>query len=149
MEIKNLFEINLTITQKKQYLNLLNQLTTVFKSDEEKNKMIKNFDIKIKQINNYSNIFVLLDGDNIIGSITVLIEPKIIHNFSIYGHIEDVVIDSNYRGYKLGNKLLDYAINFCKNKSCYKIILNCKKELINFYKKNGFNEKDIQMTYYL
>jgi glucosamine-phosphate N-acetyltransferase len=146
MEIKKLSEITLTITQKNQYLNLLNQLTTVFKDDEEKNKMINDFDIKIKQINNH--IFILLDGDNIIGSISVLLESKIIHNFGICGHIEDVVIDSNYRGYKLGNKLLNHAINFCKNKSCYKIILNCKKELINFYKKNGFNEKDIQMTYY-
>lgn len=83
-----------------------------------------------------------------IGSITLLIEPKFIHGIKNVGHIEDVIIDNNYRNLKLGKLLIDYFIHQCKKLDCYKIILNCKKELITHYKKYNFDNKNIEISLY-
>ena len=49
-------------------------------------------------------IFVIenKDTNHIIGTLTILIEQKVIHNMGKVGHIEDVVIDNKYRGRGLG-----------------------------------------------
>jgi hypothetical protein len=38
-------------------------------------------------------------------------------------------------------------VNLAKNK-CYKVILDCKEDLHDFYSKNGFNKNRIQMAKY-
>ena len=38
--------------------------------------------------------------------------------------------------------------NICKYNNCYKIILDCNSHLEGFYQKNGFENKNIQMSYY-
>ena len=45
-----------------------------------------------------------LDGE-IVGSATLLIESKFIHDGDLVGHIEDVVVDKEYQGQKLGEKI--------------------------------------------
>ena len=39
--------------------------------------------------------------------------------------------------------LLQLATN-----TCYKVILDCKEELVDFYSKNGFNKNGNQMSKY-
>ena len=65
------------------------------------------------------------------------------------GHIEDVVVDLTYRTYGIGSLLINKAIEIAKEYNCYKITLDCAEKNVNFYKKNGFNQKDIQMIMYL
>ena len=43
----------------------------------------------------------------------------------------------------------DTAIQLCKDKSCYKISLNCNESSKNFYRKNGFIENEYQMVYFI
>ena len=52
------------------------------------------------------------NSKKIVGSITVLIEEKLIHNFGKVAHIEDVVVDESMRGFGLGKKLLEIAESF-------------------------------------
>ena len=131
----------------KDYLFLLSQLTCVdYESLNKEN--IENF---INSLNNNHLIYLLKDSKNsnkIIGSITIIIEHKIIHGFSKVGHIEDVVVDSNYRGQKLGQKLINYAVGLCKDNDCYKVILDCSNENIKFYEKCGFELKGNEMSLY-
>ena len=131
----------------KDYLFLLSQLTCVdYESLNKEN--IENF---INNLNNNHLIYLLKDSKNInkiIGSITIIIEHKIIHGFSKVGHIEDVVVDSNYRGQKLGQKLINYAVGLCKDNDCYKVILDCSNENIKFYEKCGFELKGNEMSLY-
>ena len=47
-------------------------------------------------------IFVALDGDRIVGTCTLLIESKFIHDGGIVGHIEDVSVDAKYQGTGVG-----------------------------------------------
>lgn len=99
----------------------------------------------INSLNDNHKIFVLYDveADHVIGSGTLLIEPKIIHNMSRVGHIEDIVIDTKYRGIGLGKFLVQFLTRFAKARGCYKIILNCADHNINFYEKSGFIRKGL------
>lgn len=99
----------------------------------------------ISSLNDNHTIFIYEKEGTIIGSITCLIEQKFIHDFGRVAHIEDVVVHKDYLGSGIAKQLIEHACSFAKNKSCYKIILNCNENLIDFYKKQGFSIKDIQM----
>lgn len=73
---------------------LLSQLTTV---GNPESSLIDN--------NIYNNIYLACIDNIIVGTITLLIENKIIHNGSKVGHVEDVVIDSNHRKLGIGKLL--------------------------------------------
>ena len=128
----------------KKYFDLLSQLTSADNVD------FKDWERRIQEIkkNPYHHIFVIEDKGKIIGSATLLIEIKIIRKLSKIGHIEDVVISNKYRGKGLARELINHCINFSKNKNCYKLILNCNKDLADFYRKFGFENKNIQMSIY-
>ena len=94
-------------------------------------------------------IFVEIDEKNKIkGAITILLEQKIIHNGGYVCHIEDLVVDKEYRGQNIGKKLVQYAIQHAKDHNCYKTILNCDVDLEPFYGSLGFEAKNLQMSLY-
>ncbi|MGB0856018.1 MAG: GNAT family N-acetyltransferase [Nitrosopumilus sp.] len=78
-----------------------------------------------------------LDG-KIVGSTTLLIESKFIHNGGLVGHIEDVVVDKNFQGMKIGEKIMRYLLKVAENRGCYKTILDCTNDVKPFYEKIGF-----------
>jgi len=88
--------------------------------------------------NKYHNIYVYIEDGKPIGMITLLIEQKLIHGGKCVAHIEDLVVDKEYSGLGIATKLLTYLINIAKINNCYKIILDCKRELFPFYEKVGF-----------
>ena len=51
------------------------------------------------------------------------------------------------RGYGLGKKLLETAKSECDG--CYKIILDCSNENVDFYKKCGYEWKGNEMALYI
>jgi glucosamine-phosphate N-acetyltransferase len=131
----------------KQYLHLLQQLTTI-----EPDKITKDdFDSFIDNLNNNHVIFVIehQETNTIIGSATLLVEHKIIHNMGIVCHIEDVVIDNKFRGENLGKRLINELIRISKELNCYKIILDCAKHNVPFYEKCGFKENGVEMSLYM
>lgn len=80
-----------------------------------------------------------LDG-KIVGAATLLLESKFIHEGGIVGHIEDVVVNKNHQGQKIGEKIIKYLLEQAKNKGCYKTILDCVDDLKPFYEKLGFKQ---------
>jgi glucosamine-phosphate N-acetyltransferase len=94
----------------------------------------------------FYTIFVAVKEDNqLIGSITILIEQKFIHNGGKVGHIEDVVTRKEYEGMGIGKALVLKALDFAKENTCYKVILDCSKSNVEFYKKIGFKEHEVSM----
>ena len=116
---------------KDSYLELLSELTEVSKLDT----------------------YVFLEnppftGFKIVGSGTIIIEPKIIHGGKNVGHIEDVVVKNSYRGFNVSQDILDLLKIEAGEKDCYKVILDCNEEIQRVYIKSGFEEKGIQMALY-
>lgn len=128
-----------------QYLNLLEQLTTVNKHLISKNDFID----FVQSLNQYHRVLVLKDNEKIVGTITLLIEKKLIHNCGRVAHIEDVVVHKDYRGQNLGKLLIQKALNISREFNCYKVILDCDQKNIKFYEKCGFSNKGAFMTIYL
>jgi len=74
----------------------------------------------------------------IVGSTTLLIESKFIHNGGLVGHIEDVVVNKDFQGKKIGEKIMKYLLKVSKDRGCYKTILDCTDDVTPFYEKLGF-----------
>lgn len=102
-------------------------------------------------LQNNSHTMVLVNSDKIIGIATIIIEQKLIHNYKMVGHIEDVIVHKDYRGNGYGKILINNLVNFAKTTypHIYKIILDCNSDNIGFYKKCGFEQKNKQMSIYL
>lgn len=79
----------------------------------------------------------IIDG-KIVGSTTLLIETKFIHNGGKVGHIEDVVVDKYHQRKGIGEKIIKYLLKYAKDIGCYKTILDCTDEVKPFYEKLGF-----------
>lgn len=105
-------------------------------SNIEKNTANKIFD-KIENNPDHIIVVALIDG-KIVGAATLLLESKFIHDGGIVGHIEDVVVDKNFQGQRIGEKIIRYLLEFAKTKGCYKTILDCVDDVKPFYEKLGF-----------
>lgn len=107
-------------------------------SNIEKSKAKEIFD-KINA--NPDHIIAVAEKDGeIVGSTTLFIESKFIHDGGLVGHIEDVVVDKEYQGQKIGEKIMKYLIEISKKRGCYKTILDCTDEVKPFYEKLGFKQ---------
>jgi len=100
-----------------------------------------------KWFKNDNHMVVAEFDGKIVGSATLHLQQKIIRNGGIAGCIEDVVVREDYRGNNIGSQLIQELIKKAENFGCYKIILSCFPERINFYKKNGFNQESITMRF--
>ncbi len=105
-------------------------------SDIDQNKAEEIFE-KINSNPDHVIVVAELDG-KIVGTTTLLIETKFIHGGGLVGHIEDVVVDKNFQGQKIGEKIMKHLLEFAKNRGCYKTILDCTDDVKPFYEKLGF-----------
>jgi len=80
-----------------------------------------------------------LDG-KIVGSTTLLIEQKFIHDGGRVGHIEDVAVSKDFQGKKIGEKIMKHLLEIAKSRGCYKTILDCTDDVKPFYEKLGFKQ---------
>ena len=88
-------------------------------------------------------------SSKVIGTASCLAERKFIRGGGKAAHIEDVVVDSGYRGLKLGIKLIEALMLAAKEMGCYKVILDCAESNVKFYEKCGLTRKEVQMVRYL
>jgi len=114
-------------------------------SDIDKN-IAKEILKKIKQNPNHI-IHVAEDDNKIVGSTTLLVEQKFIHDGGLVGHIEDVVVRKDYEGKGIGIKLVMSMLERAKEKNCYKTILDCKDDVKQFYERIGFKHESNGMRY--
>ena len=107
-------------------------------SDIDKTKAEEVFE-KINSNPDYIIAVAEIEG-KIVGSTTLLIESKFIHQGGSVGHIEDVSVDKEFQGKKIGEKIMKYLLEVSKNRGCYKTILNCTDDVKRFYEKLGFKQ---------
>jgi glucosamine-phosphate N-acetyltransferase len=128
---------------KNGFLETLDFLRNTGDLDKNKaNEILK----KIKQ-NPDHIIHVAIDNKKIVGSTTLLIEQKFIHDGGLVGHIEDVVVRKDCEGKGIGIKLVTSLLERAKEKNCYKTILDCKDDVKQFYERIGFKRESNCMRY--
>ena len=140
MKIRNLHKNDYYLN----YLDLLSQLSVVNKDNISSNE----FNSFIEELKDNHIIKVIELNNKIVASGTLYIENKIIHNFGKVGHIEDIVININFRGKSLGKQIVQNLIDLSEKNKCYKVILNCNESNINFYERCGFIKKEHEMVKY-
>jgi len=128
----------------KNYFDLLRQLTeapTPSKTDFENqlNNLCKNQRTIVVENN---------ETKTIVGSVSLIFESKFIRNLGTICHIEDFVIDSNYRAKGFGSTFLKMAESLAKFNNCYKMILSAGEKVEGFYEKFGFIKKSSNMQKY-
>ena len=132
----------------KWFCEILSELTSC-ETTEDKFEEIFNKIFKINSVEPQYFIVVWEDIQNwkiaVAGSI--IIEKKFIHDGQCVGHIEDIVVSSNYRWKWLWEHLISILKDIWK-KDCYKIILDCEDEKLWFYSKCWFSKKSVWMAKY-
>lgn len=139
----SIFNIKNYLDRRDEIIFLLSQLTSCPVLDHNR------FNNIINNLNSNHNIYIYIKDNRVVGIITLLIEQKLIHNGACVAHIEDLVVDKDYQKQGIAKKLVNFCLNKLSSDKHYKIILNCSNELKEFYKKLGFEEKNIQMAKYL
>jgi len=132
----------LKVTDFFKYLNLLKQLNNY---NTEYIYTYEKFCDKFNTIKRKGGIILVkeLDGE-IIATGKILIEDKFFDNIA---HIEDIVVDINHRHCGFGKEIVDKLVQLVDPSDCYKIILNAKDDISDFYSKTGFKKVGNEWCY--
>ncbi|KAF6147977.1 hypothetical protein GIB67_024152 [Kingdonia uniflora] len=133
--------------KEKGFIELLKQLSICDSVSD------KEFEARFQELSTYGDdhVICVIEDDRtgkIIATGSVFVEKKFLRNCGKVGHIEDVVVDSEARGLKLGQKIVDFLTDHSRSVGCYKVILDCNAGKKAFYEKCGFKQKEIQMVMY-
>ncbi|MEE8132733.1 MAG: GNAT family N-acetyltransferase [Nitrososphaerales archaeon] len=138
-------EIN-TLDLEKGFFDTLYNLSVVGNISNEIKRGTKLFgDIKSNPL--YKIFVAIKDNKEVIGSITILMEQKFIHNGGRVGHIEDVVTRKGYESKGVGSALVRVALEYAQRMKCYKVILSCSEKNVPFYERIGFKKHETSMRY--
>lgn len=95
-------------------------------------------DVFRKRMRQKIQTYVALMENRIVGTASLIIEPKFINTGGVVGHIEDVAVHQAYQHHGVGGKLVQHLLEVSRAQGCYKVILDCAEEVIPFYEKLGF-----------
>ncbi|KAJ3258711.1 N-acetyltransferase [Boothiomyces macroporosus] len=129
------------------FLKLLSQLTSVGNISES--QFDNQFDWLVNH-NDTQRTLVIENTENnqLVGSGSIIVERKFIHECGMVGHIEDIVICESTRGKKLGKCLIDQLAHIGETMGCYKVLLSCAEKNVGFYEKCGLTRKEVTMARY-
>ena len=130
----------------KGYGLLLSQLSTANVTHDSWKRFMKS----VRENPNHYLFVVekMTPKSELVGTGTLLVEPKLLHGGLSVGHIEDIVIDQQHRKKGLFRLLMESLINCAKANNCYKVILDCSSELEPVYQSVGFTMNNIGMSIY-
>lgn len=101
------------------YLDVLRVLTTVGEISEE--QWNARFDW-IASRNDEYYMLVICDGDDrVVGTGSLIVERKFIHSLGLVGHIEDIAVEKNQQGKKLGLRIIQALDFVAAQVGCYKV----------------------------
>ena len=97
-------------------------------------------------------IFVAVDDNNDVSGYVFCIFQQHINNNILTDvrtlYIDDLCVDEQQRGKRIGKMLYDYVLDFAKQNECYNVTLNVwslNKNAMGFYEACGFKPQKIGM----
>mmetsp|Transcript_56256 Transcript_56256/g.163099 ORF Transcript_56256/g.163099 Transcript_56256/m.163099 type:complete len:155 (+) Transcript_56256:85-549(+) len=126
------------------YVEVLSQLTEVGNLTQERFDEI----LRLReQLSDFYKTLVIehVPSQQVVGSGTLLIEVKFIHEGASCGHVEDIVVHEAHRGKGLAKQLMSALADEARAAKCYKVILDCNKSNVPFYEKCGYEERECTM----
>lgn len=90
------------------------------------------------RVQSRSNFFFFIDHtititedakDQVVAVGTILVERKFVHKNGLVGHIEDIAVNSNQQGKKLGLRIIQALKFIGAERGCYKVILDCSEKV--------------------
>ncbi|KAI3398108.1 hypothetical protein diail_9861 [Diaporthe ilicicola] len=130
---------------RKGYLDCLRVLTWVGDLTEE--EWNSRFDEMAQAAGTYY-LLALEHEERIVGTGSLVVERKFIHNRGLVGHVEEIAISKDLQGKGLGLKMIQALDSIGKNVGCYKNILNCGPQNEPFYVKCGYHNSGTEMSHY-
>ncbi len=129
----------LTETDLESLLALYRQL-----QPEDDPASVEDSKIVWREIENNPNIhyYGAIDDGKVVSSCYAVYVPNLTRNNRGLCLIENVVTDQAYRNRGLASKIIDMAVSYAKEMSCYKVILQsgtAREDAHRFYEKMGFD----------
>ncbi len=99
-----------------------------------------------------NQFFLVAEKDGFVaGTLFLQITPNLSHNARPWAVLENLVVDSRFRGQGLGRLLVEHALTACRDAGCYKVQLlssNKRKGAHQFYRSLGFEESAVGFRKY-
>jgi glucosamine-phosphate N-acetyltransferase len=104
-------------------------------------------DIVRQRVSSGVRTYVACDptSTEVVGTVTLMLERKLIHRGGKVGHIEDVAVRKGFRGKGIASSLVRHATEEARKLGCYKVILNCFEQVVPLYASLGFRRLDVGM----
>ncbi|KAI0904442.1 glucosamine 6-phosphate N-acetyltransferase [Ustulina deusta] len=129
----------------KGFYECLSVLTWVGKPTES--EFLNRFDEMLAARDTYFFAVVEYCG-RIVGTGSLVVEKKFIHNHGKCGHVEEIAVAKEHQGKGLGLKMMQALESVAVAVGCYKSILNCGPRNELFYGKCGYHNSGIEMSSY-
>lgn len=130
---------NITKKDKAGYLSLRSQLGNYTETMSD-----ATFREKLSNIKLQGGIIVVMElNGELVATGKLLIEHKL---FDPVGHIEDIVTDVKHRNSGYGKQIVDHLLQLAKTAKCYKTVLSCSEDNVEFYKKSGLIREGVCMV---
>lgn len=95
---------------------------------------------KFKAYPNYS-LYVAAIGTRVVGTFELLVMHNLAHMGKPSGIVEDVIVAAEFRYQGIGRKMMEYAMEVCRESCCYKLTLSSgflRTQAHQFYEDLGF-----------
>lgn len=122
-----------------KYLPLINEFR---KTEFTKEEFVNFLNTKPENV----QIWIIENNETIVGTGTLIVEPKLIFNITKLAHIEDICVLTKYRKHKIGSLIVKHLIKVAKEEKCYKVTLTCSEAVSKFYTSNGFEIRGLQCS---
>lgn len=133
-----MFNYKIRLAKEKDFISILSLIKELAKFEKSSEKVTNTLEQIIKEKDFFKSFVVEKDGKEIIGFALFYFVYYTWVGKSLY--LDDLYVKEQYRGNKIGSKLLEKVINFGKDNNCKRIrwqVLNWNKPAIEFYKKIG------------
>lgn len=94
-------------------------------------------------------LIVVEEASKIVGYLTATINNPLLENQSKVARLESMHVSDVLRGKGMGRKLIDYFLNWCREKQVTQTIVKVmhnNDETIKFYKRNGYQDFKIELA---